>query len=53
MPGSSSSAVPAADRREHLLVASQCLGLPLSAQQADLLLAYLDLLQRWGFSMFG
>lgn len=42
------AATPApADRQATLLAAAQTLALPLDAAQADLLLAYLDLLQRW------
>jgi len=47
MPSPSSSAASAAGRGQQLLAASQSLGLPLSDDQAELLLAYLDLLQRW------
>ncbi|GCL64832.1 16S rRNA (guanine(527)-N(7))-methyltransferase RsmG [Pseudaquabacterium pictum] len=42
------AALPAqADRQAALLAAAQALALPLEAAQADLLLAYMDLLQRW------
>ncbi len=47
MVTSAPRAAPAADRRQQLFSASQALDLPLSDKQADLLLAYLDLLQRW------
>lgn len=36
-----------ADRQSQLLDAAHALALPLDAAQADLLLAYMDLLQRW------
>lgn len=46
MAASASAAAPA-DRQAALLAAAQVLGLPLHTKQAYLLLAYMDLLQRW------